>query len=44
MFDSSFVHLPEDKPKYQTNTRVWYVENIDDDTPFDSVIGTETSL
>lgn len=44
MFDSSFVHLPEDKPKYQTNTRVWYVENIDDATPFDSVIGTETSL
>lgn len=44
MYDSSFVTLPTERPKYVTNTQVWYVENLEDDSPFDSTISPETSL
>lgn len=44
MYDSSFVSLPNEKPKYRTNTRVWHVEGIEEDTPFDSTIDSESSL
>jgi hypothetical protein len=42
--DSSFTTMPAQRPKYRTNTRYWYVENIDDDTPFDDVVSPEHSL
>lgn len=44
MFDSSFVQLSEERPKYRTNTRVWHVENIEDIAPFDATIDAESSL
>jgi hypothetical protein len=44
IFESSFVELPKEKPKYVTNTRTWYVENIGSDTPFDQTIDPNTSL
>jgi len=44
MFDSSFVELATERPKYRTNTRVWYVENIDEDSPFDTTVDSESSL
>lgn len=44
VYDSSFVELPSDRPKYKTNTHFWWVENIDDDEPFDAVIDRDTSL
>ena len=44
MYDSSFVTPTDEKPKYRTNTRTWYVENIEEDSPFDAVIDVETSL
>ena len=42
--DSSFVKLASERPKYRTNTRVWYTEGFESDTPFDSTISHETSL
>ena len=44
MFDSSFVELPDEKPRYITNSQVWFVEGFDDDNPFDDTINAETSL
>ena len=44
MYDSSFVELPTDRPKYRTNTTVWYVEGIEEEAPFDSTISPESSL
>ena len=44
MFDSSFVELPTERPKYRTNSRVWQVEKIEDDSPFDENIDLESSL
>lgn len=44
MYDSSFVTMPTERPKYRTNTRYWYVENIEDDTPFDETIDADSSL
>jgi hypothetical protein len=44
VWDSSFVDRPTERPKYLTNTHVWHVENIDDDSPFDSQISHDTSL
>lgn len=44
VWDSSFVGRPEKRPNYITNTHFWYVENIDDDSPFDAQISPDTSL
>jgi len=44
MYDSSFVTLAEERPKYRTNTRVWYVEGIEVIAPFDATIDAESSL
>jgi len=44
VFESSFVSLPTERPKYVTNTHTWRVENLSDATPFDSVIDPATSL
>jgi hypothetical protein len=43
-FDSSFVEFEPQRPSYITNTHYWYVENIMDDSPFDSVISPNNSL
>ena len=43
-FDSSFVELATERPKYVTNTHYWYVEGIKDDSPFDATITPESSL
>lgn len=43
-FDSSFVELATERPKYVTNTHYWYVEGFDDGDPFDDVIDPDTSL
>lgn len=42
--DSSFVTMPKERPKYRTNTHLWYVEGIEEDSPFDQQINHETSL
>jgi hypothetical protein len=44
VYDSSFVEIPEKRPKYHTNTRFWYVENFEDDDAFDSTITPKNSL
>lgn len=44
VYDSSFVTLPPEKPKYRTNTRTWYVEGLRDAAPFDSTIDPGSSL
>jgi hypothetical protein len=44
MYDSSFVTLPDEKPKYRTNTRTWYVEGFGEVAPFDATIDAESSL
>jgi hypothetical protein len=44
VFDSSFVEFERERPSYITNTHYWYVENIEDDSPFDSVISPYNSL
>lgn len=44
VFDSSFVTMPTGRPKYRTNTQIWYVENIEDESPFDQTISPENSL
>lgn len=44
VFDSSFVELPTDRPRYKTNTHVWHVEGLSDESPFDDTIDPETSL
>ena len=43
-FDSSFVEFEPQRPSYVTNTHYWYVENIEDDSPFDDVINPSNSL
>lgn len=42
--DSSFTKMPSERPQYLTNTHLWYVEDIDEDSPFDSQISQRTSL
>lgn len=42
--DSSFTEMPKDRPKYTTNTHLWYVEDIDEASPFDGQIDPDTSL
>jgi len=42
--DSSFMDIASERPKYRTNTKFWYVENIDDDAEFDSTIDPNHSL
>jgi hypothetical protein len=44
VFDSSFVEFEPERPSYITNTQYWYVENIEDDPPFDDVINHTNSL
>ena len=44
MFDSSFVTLPTSRPKYRTNTKTWYVEDIDANPVFDETIDPGSSL
>ncbi|NBO09071.1 MAG: hypothetical protein EBV30_06950 [Actinobacteria bacterium] len=43
-YDSSFTEPPTERPKYRTNTRTWYVEEIGEESAFDSQITPETSL
>jgi hypothetical protein len=38
VYDSSFVTIPAERPKYRTNTRVWYTEEFGDDSAFDETI------
>ena len=42
--DSSFTETLSERPKYITNTHRWYVEDIDNESPFDGQISPETSL
>lgn len=44
VWDSSFVTFPKERPKYKTNTHIWYVESIDEAPPFDEVIDHTSSL
>ncbi len=44
VYDSSFVTIPKERPKYLTNSHVWYVECLESDDPFDETISPETSL
>lgn len=43
-YDSSFVELPNERPKYRTNTYVWTVEDLEDGSPFDDTIAPDESL
>lgn len=43
-YDASFVSMPTERPKYRTNTRAWYVEEIAEESPFDQNITPKTSL
>jgi len=43
-YDSSFVELPTERPKYRTNTHTWYVEDFGEDAAFDDQIAPSTSL
>jgi hypothetical protein len=38
MYDSSFVEMPTERPKYRVNTRYWYPENAHTKNPFDNTI------
>ena len=38
VYDSSFVELPEKRPQYLVNTRVWHIEGLDEDDAFDETI------
>lgn len=38
VYDSSFVTIPEERPRYRTNTRVWHTEGFGDDSPFDETV------
>lgn len=44
IYDSSFVTIPTERPKYKTNTHVWHVEGFADDPAFDDTIDPSTSL
>lgn len=38
VYDSSFVEIPEKRPQYLVNTRVWHIEGLDEDNAFDETI------
>jgi hypothetical protein len=37
-YDSSFVTIADERPKYKTNTKVWHTEGFNDDESFDNVV------
>lgn len=41
-YDSSFVELGEERPKYIVNTRYWYPEELSSGSPWDAVISSTT--
>lgn len=40
-YDSSFIELPEDRPRYIVNSQYWFPEKMED-KPFDNIISSTT--
>ena len=41
-FDSSFVELPTERPRYIVNSRYWFPEKLESGSPFDKIISSQT--